>query len=178
MIVDLLWQRDESALDSTRQKYGKYCQSIAEGILGSREDAEECVNDAYLRVWQSIPPARPRIFKSFLGRMTRNIALDRYDYNTAEKRGQTPELLSELGDCIPDTSENESSDTALAGAINSFLVSLPERTRVIFMQRYFYGCSVRSIAERYSMSEVNVKVTLLRARAKLRAHLEKRGISI
>jgi len=177
-ILDLYWKRDEDAISQTEKKYGRYCHSIAYNILFSDEDAEECVNDTYLKVWNSIPPERPRIFKSFIGRITRNLALDRYDYNTAEKRGGTSVILSELDECIPDTSEDSADDLALSAAINSFLASLSQRTRTVFMQRYFYACSVKQISESVGMTEVNVKVTLLRTRAKLRAHLEKEGISI
>ena len=178
-IIDLYWQRDQTAIAHTQQKYGSYCHSIAYNILFSNEDAEECVNDTYLKAWESIPPERPRILKTFIGRIARNVALDKYDYNNADKRSSnTFSILSELTDCIPDESENIADEVALRHAINGFLASLPSRTRIIFMQRYFYACSIKSIAERFSMSETNVKVTLLRTRAKLRTHLEKEGISI
>ncbi len=178
-IVELFWQRDETAISKTQEKYGRYCHSIAYNILACDEDSEECVNDAYLKTWNSIPPERPRIFKSFLGRITRNIALDRYDYNNAQKRGGgAVELLGEMTDCIPDNTAEPSDDTRLGAAINGFLASLGQRQRVIFMQRYFYACSVKSIAERFGMTEVNVKVTLLRTREKLKAYLQKEGISI
>ncbi len=178
-IVELYWQRNEDAVAVTQQKYGRYCHSIAYNILLSDEDAEECVNDTYLKVWNSIPPERPSLLKSFIGRITRNIALDRYDYNTAQKRGGVSVALSELDECIPDVSDqNTADDYALRKAINGFLASLPARTRTVFMQRYFYACSVKQIAQSLGMTEVNVKVTLLRARAKLKAHLEKEGICI
>ena len=178
-IVDLYLQRCESAIGETQKKYGKYCHHIAYSILYSNEDAEECVNDTYLRAWNSIPPAKPRRLSTFLGKITRNLALDRYDRSTAQKRGgQTPLALDELSECIPDAdSTADPADAIVLGdAINSFLASLPTHTRQIFLQRYWYLCSIRTIARNFDMSESAVKVALMRARNQFKEHLEKEGI--
>lgn len=100
-IIDLYWERSEAAISETSKKYGPYCRTIAYNILADSFESEECENDTYIAAWNTIPPTRPRILKSFLGRLTRNIALDRYDYNKAKKRNNEFDiLLSELGDCI------------------------------------------------------------------------------
>jgi RNA polymerase sigma-70 factor (ECF subfamily) len=127
-----------------------------------------------------MPPCRPDRLSAFLGKITRNIALDRYDARRAEKRSGNTELaLDELGECIPDTAVGELSDEiALRDAINGFLRSLPARTRIIFLRRYFYVCSISDIAQSLGMSESNVKVTLLRTRKRLKEYLEKDGIII
>ena len=179
-ILELYWAREQSAIAETEAKYGKYLNRIAFNILYSDEDAEECVNDTYVRAWDAMPPSRPDRLSAFLGKITRNIALDRYDARRAEKRSGNTELaLDELGECIPDTAVGELSDEiALRDAINGFLRSLPARTRIIFLRRYFYVCSISDIAQSLGMSESNVKVTLLRTRKRLKEHLEKEGIII
>lgn len=179
-IVELFWGRSEDALKETQSKYGKYCTSIAVNVLDSREDAEECVNDAYLRLWNAIPPARPSSFKAFLGKIVRNLALDRYDERMAAKRfNSSVELaLYELEECLPSNDAPLSDEYALRTAINGFLATLPQKTRIIFMRRYWYLCSVGEIAESMRMSESNVKVTLLRTRQKFKEYLEKEGIGI
>ncbi len=177
-IVDLYWERSETAISETQTKYGKYCRYIAYNILNSAEDAEECENDTYLRAWETIPPKRPDCLRAFLGKICRNLALDRYDYKKAAKRSDvTDNVLRELNDCVPDGG-SVSEDYILKEAINGFLGSLPTRMRIIFMRRYWYLCSVKDIALSLGMSESNVKVTLLRARNRLKAYLEKEGIQI
>lgn len=178
-IIDLYFERSQSAISETQKKYGRYCHTVAYNVLYSDEDAEECVNDTYLKAWQSIPPHRPTLLSSFLGRITRNLALDRYDQRTAQKRGGTTELvLEEISECIPDTSGEDGSDEALKNAINKFLASLPKRTRIIFMQRYWYLSSISEISKSLGVSESNVKVILMRTRKKFKAHLEKEEIFI
>lgn len=179
-IVDLYFERSETAISETSQKYGKYCHCIAYNILNSELDAEECVNDTYLRAWDAIPPARPRLLKSFLGRITRNLALDRYDREHAVKRGGECEIaLDELGECIPESDGREMSDElAMKESINRFLASLPKQTRIIFIRRYWYLISVADIASGMGLSVSNVKVILMRTRKKFKEHLEKEGISI
>ena len=179
-IVDLYWQRNEKALSQTQKKYGKYCHSIAFAILYSSEDAEECVNDTLLRAWSAIPPARPGRLSTFLGKITRNLAIDRLDKNTAQKRSGPVEIvLDELSECIPDTdAENPTDKIALSDAINSFLASLDKETRVMFMQRYWYASPIKSIARELEKSESYVKVTLMRTRNKFKEHLEKEGIVV
>jgi RNA polymerase sigma-70 factor (ECF subfamily) len=178
-IIDLYWQRDEAALDQTHKKYGKYCHHIAYAILYSNQDAEECVNDTYLRAWGAIPPAKPGRLSTFLGKITRNLALDRLEKNTAQKRSGPVELvLDELSECIPDADStlDLADKIALADAINSFLAELPVQTRQIFMRRYWYLSPIKEIARDTSMSESAVKVSLMRTRNAFRAHLEKEGI--
>ena len=177
-IVDLYWQRNEKALSQTQKKYGKYCHHIAFAILYSSEDAEECVNDTLLRAWSAIPPARPGRLSTFLGKITRNLAIDRLDKNTAQKRSGPVEIvLDELSECIPDTdAENPTDKIALSDAINSFLASLDREARVMFMQRYWYSCPIKSIAREMEKSESSVKVTLMRTRNKFKEHLMKEGI--
>jgi RNA polymerase sigma-70 factor (ECF subfamily) len=178
-IVDLYWQRDEKAIDQTQKKYGKYCHTIAYAILHSHEDAEECVNDTYLRAWGAIPPAKPGRLSTFLGKITRNLSLDRYEKNTAQKRSGPVELvLDELSECIPDADStlDPIDMIALGDAINAFLEGLPQKTRQIFLRRYWYMSPVRDIARDTVMSEGAVKVSLLRTRESFKAYLEKEGI--
>ncbi len=180
-IIELYWQRSESAIAETQTQYGRYCHKIAYNILYSDEDSEECVNDTYVKAWETMPPKRPDSLCAYLGRITRNIALDRYDMQRAQKRSGITELaLDELGECIPDTEAElpPSEEIALRTAINGFLASLPKRTRIVFMRRYWYMCSIGDIAEDLGMSESNVKVTLLRARERFKQHLEREGIVI
>lgn len=181
-IVELYWERSESAISETAKKYGKYCHYIAYNVLSSDPDAEECVNDTYLRVWNAIPPARPRAFKSFIGTVTRNLALDRYHENRAEKRNKNADLaFEELLECIPDSTEDGrelSDEMALRDAINGFLESLPKKTRIIFVRRYWYLSPVAHIAGDLGMSNSNVKVILMRTRKKLKEYLEKENITI
>jgi RNA polymerase sigma-70 factor (ECF subfamily) len=178
-IVDLYWQRDEKAIDQTQKKYGKYCHTIAYAILHSHEDAEECVNDTYLRAWGAIPPAKPGRLSTFLGKITRNLSLDRYEKNTAQKRSGPVELvLDELSECIPDADSalDPIDMIALGDAINAFLGGLPQKTRQIFLRRYWYMSPVKEIARDMGMSEGTVKVSLMRTRESFKAYLEKEGI--
>jgi RNA polymerase sigma-70 factor (ECF subfamily) len=178
-IVDLYWKRDESAIDQTQKKYGKYCHHIAYSILYSHEDAEECVNDTYLRAWGAIPPAKPGRLSTFLGKITRNLSLDRYEKNTAQKRSGPVELvLDELSECIPDADSalDPIDMIALGDAINAFLGGLPQKTRQIFLRRYWYMSPVKEIARDMGMSEGTVKVSLMRTRESFKAYLEKEGI--
>lgn len=179
-IVELYWERSETAIAETQKKYGKYCHYIAYNILNSNPDAEECVNDTYLKTWEAIPPAKPRLFKSFIGRITRNLALDRYDREHAlKRRGNIDLILDEIGECVPEDDGREmSEEIALRDAINGFLESLPEETRIIFMRRYWYLSPVAHIAGDLGLSESNVKVILMRTRKKFKAYLEKEDIRI
>lgn len=177
-IIDLYWQRDQQALTETGLKYGAYCQSIAYGVLHDRQDAEECVNDTWLRAWESIPPHRPNKLSAFLGRITRNLALDRYDYNHAVKRsGSFDQLLSELSDCIPSI-RDDYAQLELSEILTAFLRQLPEKQRNLFLRRYWYCESLDTLAKRYHMSLSAVKSGLFRTRNKLKLHLEKEGIGI
>lgn len=181
-IIDLYWNRSQEALTATAEKYGRYCQAIACRILGSREDGEECVNDAYLRAWNAIPPQRPDSLQAYLGAITRNLSLDRYRSAGAEKRGagQAALVLEELRDCVPAPGASGQLDEALAlrDALNRFLEALAPQTRIVFLRRYWYFLPIREIAASCGMSEGKAKMVLLRTRRKLKAYLEKEGISL
>ena len=180
-IVDLYWERSEAAISETQTKYGRYCHYIAYNILYSDEDAEECVNDTYIKAWNAMPPHRPKLLSAFLGKITRNTALDRYAYAKAQKRsGEMSLILDEMGQCIPDakTGGSFTDEIALRDAINGFLRSLQPLTRMIFVRRYWYLSTVREIAADFELSVSNVKITLLRTRNKFREYLEKEGIEI
>lgn len=181
-IVDLFWERSETAIAETQQKYKRYCHYIAYNILGSDEDAEECVNDSYIRVWDSIPPHRPERLSTFIGKITRNLALDRLKSRNTQKRraSQASAVIDELQECIPVLAypSDVADDIALRGALNSFLYSLPDKTMKIFLQRYWYMSSVKEIAEEFSVSQSKVKITLHRTRNALKLYLEKEGIIV
>lgn len=181
-IVQLYWGRDERAIPATAAKYGGYCTSIAQNILGSAEDAEECVNDTYMSAWNSIPPHRPGNLCTFLGKLTRNLSLNRYRYNTAHKRGggEAPAVLDEAAQLVSDTDivENELSRRELVSAIDTFLGGLSPGKRGVFVCRYWYFDSVSDIASRFGMTENHVSVTLSRLRVRLRKYLNERGFEL
>ena len=181
-IVDLYWARSEKAISETRNKYGRYCYSIAYNILHNNEDSEECVSETYLNAWNSMPEQRPDRLAAFLGRITRNLSLNRWERNTAQKRGsgQVALALDELQDCIPasDSTERIVDDRELTDLINGFLASISAEKRKIFMKRYWYFCSVRQIAAELSVSESKVKMSLLRSRNELKQLLEKEGVEL
>ena len=179
-IVELYWARKESAIEETKSKYGSYCYSIAQNILHNEDDAKECVNDTWLDSWNSMPPHRPSVLSTFLGKLTRRISIDKWRRNTAKKRGdgQMPLVLTELEDCISDgkSIEEEAERKLLAEVIASFVKDLPETDQKVFLCRYWYMDSVSSIAARFRFSESKVKSMLFRTREKLRARLEKEGL--
>ncbi len=178
-LIELFWNRSENAILETATKYGLYLQKISMNILKSAEDAKECVNDTYFKVWNSIPPQRPGMFQSWIGRIARNISFDRYKREHAQKRGGKgfDILLSELADCIPDqNSGKESEDEEIREILNLFLQELKKESRMIFVRRYWYGDSIGEIALRFELKESKVKTSLYRSRNRLRTHLEKGGI--
>lgn len=179
-IVEMMFARDERALTYIQQKYCRYCHSIADNILGNHADAEECVNDTYLRAWESIPPNRPGVLASYLGMLTRRIALNRARRERADRRGggQLPLLLDELQECIADPDAEGSDDGVLKEALERFLNALPQRTRMVFVRRYWYADSIGSIARDYGMRENAVSVLLHRTRRQLRADLSAQGICV
>ena len=176
-IIELYWKRDEVAIQETDKKYGKYCNKIAYNILASVEDSEECVNDTYLHVWSALPPNRPNIFKAFLAKITRNLALDKYDSKTAQKRNNSMDLVyEELEDCIPTNSmEKEIEYNELVKELNMFLENLSKEKRVVFLERYWYMSSIKDIAAKHNQKESKTKMELLRMRNALRKYLEERG---
>ena len=147
-IIGLYWSRSESAIAATAEKYGNYCHAIAYNILHSSDDAEECANDTYLSAWNTIPPQRPNRLSIYLGKITRNLALNRYKRCTAQKRG------------------------------HGFLYAKPRRNRNIFVRRYWHLHAIRDIADAYGMSESKVASLLFRMRNELRIFLEKEGITL
>ena len=178
-IVQLYLYRDEQAIPATADKYGSYCTSIAKNILGNYADAEECVNDTYLNTWNAIPPHRPKTLSTFLGKIVRNLAFNRYKHNNAQKRGggQLPAVLEELGECVSGQEDVEEAyaHRELVANINAFLGALPARKRNIFVCRYWYADSICDIAARYGMTETAVSMTLNRLRKQLHNELIKRG---
>lgn len=179
-IIELYFARSEQAVKETANKYGRYLNTVAHNILNTKEDCEECINDTYMRVWQKIPPERPKMFSAFLAKITRNLAINRYKSLNAKKRGsgQVPLVLDELSQCVADTSDtqNHIEDAALTEAINSFLAQIDEETRKIFMRRYWYMSTVKEIAQDFDLSESKVKMTLMRTRNKLKQFLLKEDI--
>ena len=151
-IVQLYWDRNEQAIHATSDKYGNYCTSIAKNILGNQEDAEECVNDTYLNAWNAMPPHRPSILSTFLGKITRNLSFNRYKHNTADKRG--------------------------GGEMPAFLDRLSPKKRSIFISRYWYTDSISEIAVRHNMNDGAVSMTLNRIRLKLHNYLLERGFEL
>ena len=179
-IVELYWARAEAAIAESERKYGKYCYTIAHGILRCREDSEECVNDTYLQAWNTIPPERPTLLGAYLCRITRNLAINRYRADRRDKRGggQTALALEELSECVSDGTAPLSDEVTLRQAINAFLRALPDPARTVFVQRYWYVRPVADIAEELGMNESRVKMILHRTRNRLREHLSKEGIQI
>lgn len=178
-IVDLYWARSEQAITETDKKYGRYCHYIAYQILSDHEDAEEIVNDTYLKTWNTVPPNRPDPLKGYVGMISNQLALDRYDHQTAKKRGggQVPLVLGELADCIPDgdSGEDIGVSVALRDALRRFLGTLPPKTRNIFVRRYWYVTPISEIAKEFGMKESAVAMLMLRTRMKLKEFLGKEG---
>ena len=179
-IVALYWDRNEQAVEETSAKYGSYCGQIARNILDSGPDAEECINDTWLHAWNAIPPQRPALLAVFLGRITRNLAFDRWRRNRSEKRGggQTAQALDELTEIFPSSEnvEQELEQRELMQAVTVFLQSLPEKHRNLFICRYWQSAAIAELAARFDMSESNVKVTLARIRKRLQKYLREEGL--
>lgn len=178
-ILSLYWERNANAIQETNNKYGAYCFSIANNILHSREDSEECVNDTWYKAWNAIPPQRPVSLKMFLAKITRNIAFDKYAYYKAEKRGsgEMSLILDELAECIASGSDVASAyeGKELGRSINQFVKALPARDGKVFLRRYFFAEPAAEIGKRYGLTENHVTVILSRVRKKLRLHLQKEG---
>ena len=181
-IIELYWNRDESAITVTADTYGSYCYSIAYNILYNNEDAEECVNDTWMNAWKSIPPQRPNRLSTYLGKITRNLSINRYKLLTAQKRGmgQVELALSELEGCVPAQTDMDlvTDEMVLVSSIEAFLRAQPRTERNIFVGRYWYLYPIRDLAGAYRMSESKVASLLHRMRFKLKLHLEKEGISL
>ena len=179
-IVELYWAREERAISTTAIKYGKYCHTIAYNILYNNEDAEESVNDTYMAAWKKMPPHRPGILSAFLGKLTRRISLNRWRNRNTQKRGggEMPLALEELSECIPsrESVEGYVEGKELARTINSFLGSLPEMERDVFVSRYWFLASIKEISEKFGFSESKIKSMLMRTRGKLKRQLEEEGL--
>ena len=178
-IVQLYWDRSEVAIKETDKKYGPYCYTIAYNILANNEDAQECVSDTYLAAWNNLPPRRPAILSTFLGKITRRLSIDRWRIRTANKRGggEIPLALDELSECVSggETPEQNLLRRQMALEFNRLLQTLPETERSVFLCRYWYLDSVASIAEHFGFTESKVSTMLHRTRKKLRTMLEKEG---
>ncbi len=181
-IIRLYWDRNEQAINATADKYGHYCKAIAKNILNCEEDAEECVNDTYLKAWNSMPTQWPPQLAAFLGKITRNLSFNRYKRQHAEKRGggEISLVLDELADCVSDVDDVEETidRQELIKAIDSFVGSLSERKRRIFVRRYWYADPVTEIAKDSGMLEGTVSKTLERTRKQLKVYLTERGFEI
>ena len=181
-IIGLLLARDERGLEALNEKYRAACTSLARDVTGSAMDAEECVNDTWLRVWNTIPPERPQSLKHYVLRITRNLSLDKWREGRADKRGggECAAVLDELTECLPSRSgvEEEYDAAELRDAIDRFVRALPEKRRYIFIRRYYYAEPIAAIAARSGMTKGSVMTALCRIRKKLRAFLEKEGYSI
>ena len=179
-ILDLYFARSEQAIVQTDQKYGFYCYSIAKRILSDPLDAEESVNDTYYSAWKLIPPRRPQRFSTFLGKLTRNLAIDRWRKNTAGKRGggETQLLLDELAECVTgaESPETDLLRKELSAALNRFLRALPDQDRTVFLLRYYHAYSQGEIAQKTGLSTNQVKYILQRTRKNLANTLKKEGL--
>ena len=177
-LIALYFARDSAAAAETQRKFGGYCYTIAFNILGNAQDAEECVNDVLLRLWERIPPAQPENFYAYIAAVTRSVAQNRYAAAHTRKRGggDITLALDELRDCTgPDTVEQQVNERALSKAVGDFLGTLKHQHRIIFVQRYWYLCPVDDIADDLGITKSKVTVTLMRTRKKLRIYLEKEG---
>lgn len=177
-IIDLFFERSETAITEIDIKYGKICLNVAHNILKNVHDSEECVNDTYLSLWNSIPPNRPNKLMAFTLKVTRNLALKRLEYNTARKRN--PDVIisfSELEDVISnDLLSSDLEDKEIGRLLNSFLRNAKQESRKVFIRRYYFLDSISDISSRYGYSESKVKNMLYHTRKKLREYLEKEGI--
>ena len=181
-IIEGFFDRDESAITELSQKYGGYCFAIANNILESDEDAKECVNDAWLRAWDAIPPEKPNCLRLFLAKITRNLAFNRVKAQNRQKRGggMITVALDEISEFLPssDRAETPAEEEELMRSVNRFLHTLSRRDSGIFIRRYFYVESAKVLAEKYGMTEANVQKLLFRVRNKLKHYLESEGYII
>ena len=180
-IIDLYFQRNESAITETATKYGAFCHKIAMNILSIYEDAEECVNDTYHSVWNQIPPTNPCSFRAFLGRITRNLSISRFRAMRAKKRYNGVELmLSELEECVPASSNVENAIEAkeLSSYISAWLYLQGETEAMLFIRRYWYGDSIQDLAKKSGTTAAKMAQTMLRLRKSLKAYLEQKGVTL
>jgi len=178
-IIRLYWKRNQNAIKETDVKYGKYCKTIAVNILRNNEDADECVNDTYLKTWNSIPPHQPKMLSTFLGKITRNLSFDRFRYGKMKKRGsgEISAILDELDELVSgnESVEDEVEKQEMINEINNFLDSISEEKSDIFICRYWYVMPINEISQKFGISSTNVSVTLNRLRHQLKEYLIERG---
>lgn len=178
-IIELYFQRSQDAIAQTDKKYGKYCYTIAYNILSDALDSEECVNDTYLKVWETIPPAKPSRLSYFIGKLTRNLSIDRLRNKSAMKRSAEAEIaFEEVDGMISDSMTDIHDEVFLRNTINSFLVGLSKKDRKIFVQRYWYMCSSVEIGKELGVSDSFVRVRLLRIREDFKNYLIKEGVEL
>lgn len=180
-IVELYFQRDETAIQKTDDKYGGYCRTIALNILSIHEDVEECINDTYLRAWNLIPPQKPNCFKVWLGKVIRNISLDLWRKNHRQKRyAGIEQIFDELEDCIPAQADMDTviEQAELEEFLNKWLASLSKNDRILFLQRYWIGQSIKELANLYHTTPVNLANRMYYLRKKLKKALEKEDITL
>ena len=178
-IVEMYWERNEQAISVTAEKYGTYCYSVAYGILHNEEDSKESVNDTYMSAWNSMPPHKPGILKTFLGKITRRLSIDKWRRKNAEKRGgEIAEVLDELAEFISPSGDPiaEMEKEMLDKTINNFVRELKDTEQRVFLCRYWYAKSVKEIAKLFGFSESKVKVMLMRTRNKLKTRLNEEGL--
>ena len=179
-IVDLYWKRSDLAISETERKYGRYCHTIACHICGTDQDAEECVNDTWLRAWELMPPERPAVLSAFLGRITRHLAINRIKEKNRKKRGggEAALALDELAECVPGGTNPELAleEKELEEAVGSFVAGLPETERTVFILRYWYLVPLADMADKLNFSQGKLKSILFRTRKKLRAFLQEEGL--
>ncbi len=176
-IIELFGERDERALSAVSDKYGRLCRGVAYNILGSEQDADECLNDTLAALWNSIPPAAPLSLGAYVCGVARNLAHKRFDYNTAARRRTQNDIsLDELAECLPDTASDDAG--TLGEAINGFLATLTPEARRVFVRRYWMAESVVDVSRACGMSQAAVKTLLHRLRGRLKKYLEKEGITV
>lgn len=178
-IIKLYWSRNQSAIKETDIKYGKYCKTIAVNILRNNEDAEECVNDTYLKTWNAIPPHQPKMLSTFLGKITRNLSFDKFRYGKMKKRGggEINIVLDELNEVVSGTDdvEDEYEKQEMLREINNFLNTISDEKSDMFICRYWYVMTIGEISNVFDIPKENVSVTLNRIRHHLKEYLSERG---
>lgn len=179
-IIELYFARNEDAIRYTDIAYGRRLNRVADRIVQNPLDAQECVNDTYLKTWNAIPPKKPEHFFAFLAKICRNLALSKLDWkNAAKRKGEVVSLTEEMETCIPDSRRTtELEERELGAALDGFLRTLTPENRMVFLRRYWYVDTISEIALRYGISESAVQMRLIRTREKLRTYLAKEGIAV
>lgn len=180
-IIDLYWARDQQAIAESERKYGSFCGRLARNILCNLQDAEECVNDTWHRAWNTIPPQRPNSLRAYLGRIVRNLAIDRWRRNTAQKRGEGIEvMLSELEGCLPSgqTPQQELEHQEITRALEDWLDTLSREERAMFLRRYWYGTAVADLAAEWGCTPNCMSQRLRKLRLSLRRYFEEKEVSV